>query len=37
MTHSEFVPFSAVLTGIKEIKAVMADAERNAQARPAHA
>jgi putative ATPase len=28
MTHSEFLPFSAVLAGIKEIKAVMADAER---------
>ena len=27
-THCEFVPFSAVLSGIKEIKAVMADAER---------
>ena len=27
-TKSEFVPFSAVLSGIKEIKAVMADAER---------
>ncbi len=27
-THSEFIPFSAVLGGIKEIKAVMADAER---------
>ncbi|HEY2845618.1 MAG TPA: replication-associated recombination protein A [Bryobacteraceae bacterium] len=27
-TRSEFVPFSAVLSGIKEIKAVMADAER---------
>lgn len=29
MTHSDYVPFSAVLSGIKEIKAVMADAERN--------
>jgi len=29
MTHSDFIPFSAVLSGIKEIKAVMADAERN--------
>jgi putative ATPase len=29
LTRSEFVPFSAVLAGIKEIKAVMADAERN--------
>ncbi|HYA15895.1 MAG TPA: replication-associated recombination protein A [Bryobacteraceae bacterium] len=28
MTKSEFVPFSAVMSGIKEIKAVMADAER---------
>ncbi len=28
MTSSEFLPFSAVLSGIKEIKAVMADAER---------
>ena len=28
LTHCEFVPFSAVLSGIKEIKAVMADAER---------
>jgi putative ATPase len=27
-THSEFIRFSAVLSGIKEIKAVMADAER---------
>jgi putative ATPase len=27
-THCEFVPFSAVLSGIKEIKAVMVDAER---------
>jgi putative ATPase len=27
-THCEFIPFSAVLSGIKEIKAVMADAER---------
>lgn len=29
MTKADFVPFSAVLSGIKEIKAVMADAERN--------
>ncbi len=29
MTRSDFVPFSAVLSGIKEVKAVMADAERN--------
>jgi len=28
MTQCEYVPFSAVLSGIKEIKAVMADAER---------
>jgi len=28
MTKSEFVPFSAVLAGIKEIKSVMVDAER---------
>ena len=27
-THCEFIPFSAVLSGIKEIKAVMVDAER---------
>jgi putative ATPase len=27
-TRCEFIPFSAVLSGIKEIKAVMADAER---------
>jgi putative ATPase len=32
MTHCDFVPFSAVLSGIKEIKAVMADAERNRRA-----
>jgi putative ATPase len=29
MTHCDFIPFSAVLSGIKEIKIVMADAERN--------
>ena len=29
LTHADFIPFSAVLSGIKEIKAVMADAERN--------
>jgi putative ATPase len=29
MTHCDFIPFSAVLSGIKEIKAVMAGAERN--------
>jgi putative ATPase len=28
MTHAEFIEFSAVLAGIKEIKQVMADAER---------
>jgi putative ATPase len=28
-TRCDFLPFSAVLSGIKEIKAVMADAERN--------
>ena len=28
LTRSEFIPFSAVLTGIKEIKEVMAAAER---------
>src|ERR1700680_4372989 len=28
MTKADFVPFSAVLSGIKEIKNVMADAER---------
>src|SRR6202011_2446379 len=30
LTRSEFIPFSAVLTGIKEIKEVMAAAERKA-------
>jgi len=29
LTHCDFIPFSAVLSGIKEIKTVMADAERN--------
>src|ERR1700726_1082029 len=29
LTKCEFLPFSAVLSGIKEIKAVMADAERS--------
>jgi putative ATPase len=29
LTRCDFVPFSAVLAGIKEIKAVMADAERS--------
>ena len=28
ITRCEFIPFSAVLSGMKEIKAVMADAER---------
>jgi putative ATPase len=32
MTHCDFVPFSAVLSGIKEIKAVMAGAERSRRA-----
>src|SRR5437762_14115383 len=31
MTKAEFIEFSAVLAGIKEIKAVMADAERARQ------
>ncbi len=29
LTKADFIPFSAVLAGMKEIKAVMADAERN--------
>ena len=29
LTRADFLPFSAVLSGIKEIKTVMADAERN--------
>jgi putative ATPase len=29
ITRADYIPFSAVLAGIKEIKAVMADAERN--------
>jgi len=29
LTNADFVPFSAVLSGIKEVKAVMAEAERN--------
>ena len=29
LVRCDFIPFSAVLSGIKEIKAVMADAERN--------
>src|ERR1700736_2007226 len=32
LTRCDFIPFSAVLSGIKEIKAVMADAERNKRA-----
>ena len=32
MSRADFVPFSAVLSGIKEIKAVMADAEKNRRA-----
>jgi putative ATPase len=31
-TRCDFVPFSAVLSGIKEVKAVMADAERSRRA-----
>src|SRR6478735_3844241 len=31
MTHADFIEFSAVLAGIKEIKQVMADAERARQ------
>src|SRR6201984_2357619 len=31
LTRSDFIPFSAVLTGIKEIKEVMADAEHKAR------
>src|SRR5258708_17272863 len=29
LTRCDYIPFSAVLSGIKEIKAMMADAERN--------
>ena len=32
LTRADFVPFSAVLSGIKEIKAVMADAEKSRRA-----
>jgi putative ATPase len=32
LTRADFVPFSAVLAGVKEIKAVMADAEKNRRA-----
>ncbi len=35
-TRSEFIPFSAVLAGIKEIKDVMAKAEGRAPIWPAH-
>jgi len=35
MTKAEFIEFSAVLAGIKEIKQVMADAERAANTAPA--
>ena len=31
LTHAEFIEFSAVLSGIKEIKAVMADADKARQ------
>src|SRR5271165_7002714 len=31
MTHADFIEFSAVMSGIKEIKQVMADAERGRQ------
>src|SRR5512142_1219574 len=31
MTHAEFIEFSAVLSGIKDIKQVMTDAERARQ------
>jgi putative ATPase len=32
LSRADFVPFSAVLSGVKEIKAVMADAEKNRRA-----
>jgi putative ATPase len=32
LTRADFVPFSAVMSGMKEIKAVMTDAERNRRA-----
>ncbi|HUS05159.1 MAG TPA: replication-associated recombination protein A [Bryobacteraceae bacterium] len=32
LTRCDFIPFSAVLSGVKEIKAVMADAERSRRA-----
>jgi putative ATPase len=32
LSRADFVPFSAVLAGVKEIKAVMADAEKNRRA-----
>ena len=36
MTKSDFIPFSAVLSGIKEIKEIMASAERAQPARPSN-
>ena len=35
LTRADFVPFSAVLSGVKEIKAVMADAEKQPPSRTA--
>ncbi len=32
LSRADFVPFSAVMSGVKEIKAVMADAEKNRRA-----
>src|SRR4029453_13366172 len=32
LTRADFVPFSAVLSGVKEIKAVMADAKKKPRA-----
>src|SRR4051812_15746169 len=32
MTRADFIPFSAVMSGVKEIKAVMQDAEKNHRA-----
>jgi putative ATPase len=32
MTRADFIPFSAVMSGVKEIKAVMSDAERSRRA-----
>ena len=34
MTQATFIEFSAVMSGIKEIKAVMADAEKAASRQP---